>query len=148
MQRGRIYFCQSLFLPFQDICQSGLSPSLGHVAGLRLQTLGRQLSSHVPQPSCCQNFPATRTIHWEDLVEEMASDSFTSTWPGSFICETVWLLLKLVDKTASMRWQNPQEKHIHTKANAQPAGRRIRFPTQPSVQVSKSTSTFQQVFQK
>lgn len=92
--KGRPFTSAGLCLTFRGMCKSRLSPSLGNVAGLRQQTVGRQLSAHVPQPSCCQTFPADYQDHSFRVCGRGDGKLFASAWPGFFICETVWIILK------------------------------------------------------
>lgn len=125
--------------------------SPGHVAGLRQQSLGRLVSTRVPQRSCCQTFPAD----WEEQMPKAFGEE-----TANYFLPLGWGPLSVQQNEFVSSWRRedsfhkvvkPKEKHVHTKANVQSAGLRVHFPPRPPTQVTEAgipTMTFQQAFQK
>lgn len=93
MQRERIYFCQPLSNLRRHVQKSPLYKP-GAYGWVEATDPCRQLSTHVPQPSCCQTFPADYQDRTFRVLGRGDGKLFASTWPELFICEAVRIILK------------------------------------------------------
>lgn len=134
------------------MCKSGLYPEPG-ACGWTEATNPWQTAEHrVPQTSCCQTFPADYQDQAFRVLGREDGKWFASTWPGFFICETVWRLLKH-EEIRQLPWgrENPKkstsvQKPMHRRLASGPTS--LHDHLHKSAEAGLPTSTSQKVFQQ
>lgn len=108
-----------------------LSAEAQGMAGLRQQSLGRLLSTRVPQSSCCQTFPADQEEQMSKALGEETVNYFLPLGQGPPSMQQNEFISSWRRQDSFHKVVKPKEKHIHTKTGtySQPVSGSASSPT-------------------